>query len=178
MKTREKLRTRFPEGGSFRAEWFETTRLWTSSVGGLGGTDQTLSTKPISCTSNQLQNCFESASPMSPVSPSFLPILLSVVQLLSHVWLFDPMACSTPGFPVLHCLLEFAQIHVHWSDDVIQASSVTLVCSCLQPFPASESFPMSKTSIFVVLSTGENSGNRMLKFENNNQQTLLLTLVP
>ena len=22
--------------------------------------------------------------------------------------------CSIPGFPVLHCLLEFAQIHVHW----------------------------------------------------------------
>ena len=30
--------------------------------------------------------------------------------------LFDPMDCSTPGFPgfaVLHYLLEFAQIHVH-----------------------------------------------------------------
>ena len=37
----------------------------------------------------------------------------SVVQLLSHVRLCDPMGCSTPGFPVLHCLLEFAQIHVH-----------------------------------------------------------------
>ena len=23
------------------------------------------------------------------------------------------MACSTPGFPVLHCFPEFAQIHVH-----------------------------------------------------------------
>ena len=28
--------------------------------------------------------------------------------------LCDPMDCSTPGFPVLHSLLEFAQIHVHW----------------------------------------------------------------
>ena len=37
----------------------------------------------------------------------------SVVQLLSHVRLCDAMDCSTPGFPVLHCLLEFAQIHVH-----------------------------------------------------------------
>ena len=27
--------------------------------------------------------------------------------------LCDPMDCSMPGFPVLHCLLEFAQIHVH-----------------------------------------------------------------
>ena len=31
----------------------------------------------------------------------------------SCVTLFDPMDCSTPGFPVLHCLLDFAQIHVH-----------------------------------------------------------------
>ena len=30
------------------------------------------------------------------------------------------MSCSTPGFPVLHCLLEFAQIHVHWVNDAIQ----------------------------------------------------------
>ena len=28
--------------------------------------------------------------------------------------LCDPMDCSTPGIPVLHCLQEFAQIHVHW----------------------------------------------------------------
>ena len=25
----------------------------------------------------------------------------------------DPMDCSTPGFPVLHYLLEFALTHVH-----------------------------------------------------------------
>ena len=30
------------------------------------------------------------------------------------------MDCSTPGFPVLHHLPEFAQIHVHWVDDAIQ----------------------------------------------------------
>ena len=27
--------------------------------------------------------------------------------------LCDPTDCSTPGFPVLHCLPEFAQTHVH-----------------------------------------------------------------
>ena len=27
--------------------------------------------------------------------------------------LCDPKDCSTPGFPVLHYLLEFDQIHVH-----------------------------------------------------------------
>ena len=29
--------------------------------------------------------------------------------------LCDPMDCSTSGFPVLHCFLEFAQTHVHWA---------------------------------------------------------------
>ena len=32
----------------------------------------------------------------------------------------DPMNCSTPGFPVLHYLLEFAQTHIHWIGDAIQ----------------------------------------------------------
>ena len=36
--------------------------------------------------------------------------------------LCDPMDCSTPGFPVLHCLPEFAQTHVHWVGDAIQPS--------------------------------------------------------
>ena len=27
------------------------------------------------------------------------------------------MDCTMPGFSVLHCLLEFAQIHVHWASD-------------------------------------------------------------
>ena len=45
-----------------------------------------------------------------------------VVQLLSRVRLCDPMDCSTPGFPVPHDLLEFAQIHVYWVNDVIQPS--------------------------------------------------------
>ena len=34
--------------------------------------------------------------------------------------LCDPMDCSTPGFPVLHCLPEFAQTHVHLVNDAIQ----------------------------------------------------------
>ena len=52
---------------------------------------------------------------------TFLSLLLIVVvQSLSHVWLWDPMDCSTPGLPVLHHLPEFAQIHVHWVDDAVQ----------------------------------------------------------
>ena len=42
---------------------------------------------------------------------------------------FDPMDCNTPGFPVLHYLLEFAQTHVHWVDDAIQPSHPLLTAS-------------------------------------------------
>ena len=34
----------------------------------------------------------------------------------------DPMDCSTPGFPVLQYLPEFAQTQVHWVGDAIQPS--------------------------------------------------------
>ena len=36
--------------------------------------------------------------------------------------LCDSMYCSTPGLPVFHCLLEFAQTHVHQVGDTIQPS--------------------------------------------------------
>jgi len=43
--------------------------------------------------------------------------------------LCDLMDCSTPGFPVLHYLPEFAQTHVHWVDDGIQPSHPLLLPS-------------------------------------------------
>ena len=54
------------------------------------------------------------------------------------------MNCSTPDSSVLHCLLEFAQIHVHlsqWSYLTI-SSSTTPFSFCLRFFPGSRSFPM------------------------------------
>ena len=58
--------------------------------------------------------------------------------------LCNSMDCSTPGFPVLHYLLEFAQTHVHWVGDNTQSlSSLTPFSSCPQIFPTSESFPVS-----------------------------------
>ena len=68
---------------------------------------------------------------------------ISVVQSFSCVWLCDPMDYSTPGFPVLYYLLEFAQTHVHWGNNTVQSSH-----PLLPPFPAfslsaSESFSMS-----------------------------------
>ena len=41
----------------------------------------------------------------------------SVTKL--YLTLCDPMNSSTPGFPVLHHLLEFAQTHVHRFSDAI-----------------------------------------------------------
>ena len=43
--------------------------------------------------------------------------------------LCDPMDYSTPGFSILHHLLEFAQTHVHWVGDVIQPSHPLLSAS-------------------------------------------------
>ena len=72
----------------------------------------------------------------------------SSVQLLSHVWLCDPMDCSTPGLLVHHQLPEFTQTHLHWvvmpSINYVVSSSVIPFSSCLQSFPASGSFPMSQ----------------------------------
>ena len=47
--------------------------------------------------------------------------------------LCDPMNCSTPGFPVLCCLLEFAQILVHWVSD---ASNHLILCCPLLLLPS------------------------------------------
>ena len=42
---------------------------------------------------------------------------------------WDPMECSTPGFLVLHCLLDFAQIHLHWVSHANQLSHPLLFSS-------------------------------------------------
>ena len=42
------------------------------------------------------------------------------------------MDCSTPGCPVLHYLLDFAQIHVHRVSDAIQPSRSLLPPSLSQ----------------------------------------------
>ena len=57
------------------------------------------------------------------------------------------MGCNTLGFPVLHCLPEFAQTNVHRIGDAVQPyhplSPAFPQSSCPQSFPASESLPMS-----------------------------------
>ena len=44
----------------------------------------------------------------------------SVTQLC--LTLCNSMDCSTPGFPILHYFLEFAQTYVRWVNDAIQPS--------------------------------------------------------
>ena len=69
--------------------------------------------------------------------------------------LCHPMDCSTSGFPILHHLPEFAQIHVHWVYDAIQPSYPLLALfSCPQSFPASGSFPVS----WLFASAGQSIG--------------------
>ena len=61
--------------------------------------------------------------------------------------LCDAMYCSIPGLPDLHHLPEAAQIHAHWVGDAIQLwhrSLPSIFSSCLQSFPASGSFLMSR----------------------------------
>ena len=48
--------------------------------------------------------------------------MTSAVQSLNSVTLCNPMDCNTPGFPVLHYLLKFAQTHVRWIGNAIQPS--------------------------------------------------------
>ena len=54
---------------------------------------------------------------------SIHPVLLCCCSVAkSCLTLCNHMDCSTPGFPVLHYLPEFAQTHIHWIDDAIQPS--------------------------------------------------------
>ena len=80
----------------------------------------------------------------------------SVVQ--SCQTLCNSMDCSTPGFPVFHCLPEFAQTHIHWVSDAIQPSHPLLPSSA----PA---FPLSQhPGIFQWVSSSHQIA-RVLEFE-------------
>ena len=70
----------------------------------------------------------------------------AVVQSLSCVQLCSLIDCSTPGFPVLHCPLEFVQIHVHWLGEgfLTISSSAASFTFCFQSFSASGSFLTSR----------------------------------
>ena len=58
------------------------------------------------------------AGSLPPAPPEKPSLLLSSVQFSRSVMSdsLQPMDCSTPDSPVLHCLPEFAQTHVHESE--------------------------------------------------------------
>ena len=80
----------------------------------------------ISCHKTTGENGYYGAWSAWVVSVSVLP--------LTH-GLCNPMDCNTPGFPVLHYLMEFAQTQVHWIDDAIQPSH-----TLSSPFPPAFNF--------------------------------------
>ena len=65
--------------------------------------------------------------------------LNSVTQSYPTLW--DPMDCSTSGFPVLHRLLELVQTHVPRVGDAIQPSHPL-------PFPSPPDFNLSQHQCF------------------------------
>ena len=83
---------------------------------------------------------------------SWIPMLFVLVWIYffisccsvtkSCLTLCDPINCSTPGFPVLHNLPEFAQTPVIWISDAIQPSYALSL-----PFP-----PAFKLSLHQVFS--------------------------
>ena len=86
----------------------------------------------------------------------------------SCLTLCNPMDCSTPGFPVLHHLLEFAQTHIRWVGDAIQPSHpVTPFSSCPQSSSASGSFQWVSSShqVAKVLELQHQSFQRIFRVD-------------
>ena len=65
--------------------------------------------------------------------------IVVIVQSLCPTFC-NPMDCSMPGFPVLHYLLEFAQILVHWVGDAIQPSHLLPLVLLPSIFPSISAF--------------------------------------
>ena len=80
-------------------------------------------------------------------------ILCSFVVVIAQscLTLCDPLDRSTPGFPVLHLLLKFAQTHVHWVGDAVQPSHL-LSAHLLLPSVLLLSFHLIRAYITVDLS--------------------------
>ena len=65
------------------------------------------------------------------------------------------MDYSMPGFLVLHCFPQFAQIHVHWVSDARESESHSILSNSLWPhglYPASSSVLCS--SVHGILQAG------------------------
>ena len=119
--------------------------------------DTVLSTMPYGPTcSCQTLKAYELVTEQ-PVFPLSLQLCCCSVSQLC-LTLCEPMDCSTPGFPVLHHLLEFAQTHVHWVSDAIPPSQPLLPPSSPALYLSQhQSFPMS----WLFASGGLNIGTEI-----------------
>ena len=77
------------------------------------------------------------------------------------------MDCSTPGFPIVHYLPEFAQTHAHWIGDTLQLSHPLSFPSLLR-FSASGSFPMSHFLASGGQSIGASASTSVLPMNTQN----------
>ena len=57
-----------------------------------------------------------------PIPGNGIPWQYGCCCFVTTSWLCDSTNCSMPGFPDLHCLPEFAQIHAHWVGDATHPS--------------------------------------------------------
>ena len=76
-----------------------------------------------------------------PLDPQFSSVAQSCPTL------YDPMDSSTPGFPVLHQLLDIAQTHVHWISDAIPHLILCRPLLLLPPIPPSIRVFSSKSTL-------------------------------
>ena len=82
------------------------------------------------------------------------------------------MDCSTPGFPVLHHLPEFAQTHVHWVGDA--SNHLILCCPLLLPsiFPRVSVFSSELNLHQGAKDTGASASATVLSVNTAVQRTL------
>ena len=115
--------------------WFEFAHLW-----------------PCCCCSSC---CFTEYTGFE----SSVPCCCSVAQ--KCLPLCDPMDCSTPSFPVLHHLPEFAQTHVHWVDGAIPPS---------HPLPPSSLFAFNLSKNRKILRDSGESNQKHYRYPEISQE--------
>ena len=93
---------------------------------------------------------------MSFPQNSYVVVCCSVTN--SYPTFCDLMDCSTPGFPVLHHLPEFAETHIHWVDDVIQPSHPLPFSFPSIRVLSNESALCTRSFSFSISLSNENSG--------------------
>ena len=106
-----------------------------------------------------------------------LELGISSVQLLSRVWLWYPMDCSTPGFPVPSPTPRacWNSCPLSWWYHLIISSSVVHFSSYVQSFEASGSCPVSQFFAWGGQSIGVSASASVLPMNIQDQFPLGLT---